>query len=115
MKVTALPTLRFPRQLPHRTQSDAAPVTTAKGTNMIGSDTAGTVSVHVVAWGLTDHHAQTAVQSAQRGRFRWGWNFARVDRTTEGACPIDVNDPKVIAADCGSGWAYAVYPAESDS
>jgi hypothetical protein len=74
-----------------------------------------TVPVHLIAWGLTDCHAETAVQSAQRGSFRAAWRFAQVERETTGACPIDVTDPKVIAADCGPGWAYAVYPAGTAS
>jgi hypothetical protein len=69
------------------------------------------VPVRLFAWGLTDHDVETAVRSARRGPFRAAWDFTRVERDTEGACPIDVTDPKVIAADCGPGWAYAVYPA----
>jgi hypothetical protein len=74
-----------------------------------------TVPVRLIAWGLTDQHAETAVQSARHGSFRTTWDFAQVERETEGACSIDVTDPKVIAADCGSGWAYAIYPAEAAS
>ena len=75
----------------------------------------GTVSVRLLAWGLTDSHAETAVQSAQRGSVRAAWDFAQIERETTGACPIDVTDAKVIAADCGPGWAYAVYPAGTAS
>jgi hypothetical protein len=78
---------------------------------MIETDAPPTVRVRLLAWGLTEADTETAVQSAQRGRFRAGWEFATVERTIEGACPIDISDPKVIAADCGAGWAYAVYPA----
>jgi hypothetical protein len=70
------------------------------------------IAVRLIAWGLTDQHADTAVQMAQRGQSRARWNFVQIERSTDDACPIDVCDPKVIAADCGSGWAYAVFPAE---
>ena len=69
------------------------------------------VPARLFAWGLTDRHAEAAVQSAQRGSFRAAWHITQVERETEGACPIDVTDARVIAADCGPGWAYAVYPA----
>jgi hypothetical protein len=75
----------------------------------------GTVPVDLLAWGLTDRHAETAVQSAQRGPFRAAWTFAKIERETTDACPIDITDAKVIAADCGPGWAYAVYPAGTTS
>ena len=69
------------------------------------------IQVRLLAWGITDQHAETAVQSAQRGSFRAAWDFTNIQRQTTDACPIDVTDVKLIAADCGAGWAYAVYPA----
>ena len=70
------------------------------------------VRVRLLAWGLTERGVDKAIRTAQSGQARRGWEFAEIDRSTDDACPIDVCDPKVIAADCGAGWAYAVYPAE---
>jgi len=82
---------------------------------MIETGASPRVPVRLFAWGLTEHHAETAVQSARRGSFRAAWDVAQVERETTDACPIDVTDAKVIAADCGPGWAYAVYPAGTAS
>jgi hypothetical protein len=70
--------------------------------------------VRVLAWGLTKEDAETAVRVAGFGPSRAAWDFTRIDWVTDGACPIDIRDPKVIAADAGSGWAYAVYPGDAD-
>jgi anti-anti-sigma factor len=77
------------------------------------ADTIGSVRVRLLVWGLTDRHVQTAEQQARSTSARIAWDFTRTDRHTEDSCPIDISDPKVIAADCGPGWAYAVYPAET--
>jgi len=69
------------------------------------------VPVQLVAWGLTDADADTAVSCAERRPSRVAWEFVEVRKLTEGACPIDISDPKVVAADAGAGWAYAVLPA----
>jgi hypothetical protein len=70
------------------------------------------VPVRVLAWGVSGDDAEAAVSRAGFGAARAGWDFTRVERVTEGSCPVDVSDPRVIAADCGAGWAYAVYPFE---
>ena len=67
--------------------------------------------VRVLAWGLSAEHAENAVRQVSLRPASRVWELAKVERVTEGACPIDVSDPNVVAADCGSGWAYAVYPA----
>lgn len=67
--------------------------------------------VRVLAWGLSPEHAETAVRQVSLRPARKVWDLAEVEQVTEGACPIDLSDPRVIVADCGAGWAYAVYPA----
>ena len=69
--------------------------------------------VRVLAWGLSAEHAENAVRQVSLRPASKVWDLAKVERVTEGACPIDVTAPNVVAADCGSGWAYAVYPAGS--
>lgn len=73
------------------------------------------VRVRVLAWGLSVDDVEIALEHARRGGHRAGWDFAKVDRVTWGPCLIDPGDPGVIAVDCGSGWAYAVYPADSEA
>lgn len=87
----------------------AVMATTALSTS--STDTLPPVRVHLLAWGLTEQHVDKAVRTAQGRPARRAWDFAEVERSTDDACPINVCDPKVIAADCGSGWAYAVYAA----
>jgi hypothetical protein len=71
----------------------------------------GRVPVLLLAWGLTEADTAMAVKCAEQRPSRVAWEFVHIDKLTDGACPIDISDPKVIAADCSSGWAYAVYPA----
>lgn len=66
--------------------------------------------VRVLAWGLSTEHAENAVRQVSLRPAHQAWELAEVERVTEGACPIDVTDPNVVAADCGPGWAFAVYP-----
>jgi hypothetical protein len=70
--------------------------------------------VRVLAWGVSTAQAENAVRQVSLRPASEAWDLAEVERVTEGACPIDVGDPHAIVANCGSGWAYAVYPAGSD-
>lgn len=72
------------------------------------------VRVRLLAWGLTQGHAETAARYAESKASRASWEFAQVEQATSDACPIDITDPKAIAADLGPGWAYAVYPVGTE-
>lgn len=65
--------------------------------------------VRVRAWGLTDEEAEAAVKRSVQGWGRSGWEIAVVERLTGAPCPLDVNDPRALAAQADFGWAYAVY------
>lgn len=69
-------------------------------------------AVRVLAWGVSAQDVDQAVRRAGAGPSRRGWQFEHVERIESDACPLDVQDPKTIAADAGQGWAYAVYRAE---
>jgi hypothetical protein len=71
----------------------------------------GRVPVRVLAWGVTEADIDSALARAGQGWARNTWQFAQVERLTGTPCPIDVKDPKSIAADAGFDWAYAVYSA----
>jgi hypothetical protein len=94
-------------------RNEAIVATTALCTSP--AHTLTSVRVRLLVWGLTDRHIQTAERHARNESARGAWVFTQIDRLTEGPCPIDISDPKVIAADCGSGWAYAVYPTGTAS
>lgn len=81
---------------------------------MNGSGVPNRTRVRLRVWGVTDADAEHAVDKAGLPPSRRGWDFADVQRVDGARCPIDVNDPKTIAADAGERWAYAVYPAAVD-
>jgi hypothetical protein len=70
------------------------------------------VTVSLLIWGATDEQAEQAARRAGEGESRKRWDFVDIQRLAATICPIDVHDPKVIAADADAGWAYAVYRAD---
>lgn len=69
------------------------------------------VGVRIKAWGAESAQLEFAVYLAQeRPAARW-WHIASIERLDGVSCPLDLEDPGSIAADCGPGWAYVVYPA----
>lgn len=74
------------------------------------------IAVRLLAWGLTEADVETAIDRATIGPGRVEWQFAEVDCTTAARCPLNLDDPKTIAAgQDASGthaWAYAVYRAQ---
>jgi len=68
-------------------------------------------AVRVQAWGVTGADVEHALYRAEQGESRNAWDFVEIDRLPLGTpCPIDLQDPKPIAAGSGYHWAYAVYP-----
>lgn len=67
------------------------------------------VTVRLLVWGATDEQAEHADRRAREGDSRRGWDFVNVELLAGAVCPINTQDPKVIAADAGADWAYAVY------
>lgn len=75
------------------------------------SETPGRVAVRVLAWGESATAVECAVSLAGWGPSRQRWRFATIERFESAQCPLNMQDPKMIAADAGQGWAYAVYRA----
>jgi hypothetical protein len=67
------------------------------------------ITVSLLVWGATDEQAEQAARRAGEGESRKSWDFVDVQRLAGTASPINVDDPKAIAADADAGWAYAVY------
>lgn len=71
------------------------------------------VPVRARLWGLTDADRKRAFDHAQRSPWRNGWDFVEVDDNSDDTCPLNLKDPKALAAQQGYGWAYVVYHAEA--
>lgn len=70
-----------------------------------------TIQVCANVWGETEADQGQALDHAQRAPSRNTWDFVEVDRRTGGTCPLNLKDPRALAADQGYGWAYVVYRA----
>jgi hypothetical protein len=74
------------------------------------SSHAPTVPVRAQLWGVTEADIDYALRKAKAGEFRRTWEFATIERLSGIPCPLDMHDPKAIAAEQGYHWAYVVYP-----
>jgi hypothetical protein len=66
-------------------------------------------------WGVNETEIERALHKARWGQGRGGWEYDDVERLTGEDCPIDVADPKAVAAERGEFWAYAVYPVRDEA
>lgn len=67
------------------------------------------MKVRLRVWGFTAADVLHAIDAAGAGPGRAAWEFD-VERLDGAVCPLDVRDPKVLAADAGYHWAYCAYP-----
>ena len=69
------------------------------------------VILHI--WGTTALAEATAERVAGNGWSRALWEFVHVERVSGLSCPLDLLDPRSIAAESDDTWAYVVYPARA--
>lgn len=67
------------------------------------------IPVRAKLWGETEADQERALDCARRSPWRNGWDFVEVERRDGSTCPLDLKDPKALAAEQGYGWAYVVY------
>lgn len=78
-----------------------------------GAPVAARISVCALLWGRTDTDLWRALDHARSGSSRSGWRFVDEEQecVTGATCPLDLADPRALAAGQGYGWGYVVLRA----
>lgn len=78
---------------------------------------AGRIPVRALLWGKTDADLWRALDRAQRSPSRTAWEFVAEQQQalTSPTCPLNLHDPKALAAEQGYGWAYLILHASAEA
>jgi len=74
----------------------------------------GRLPVRALLWGRTDADLWRALSHAQGAPSRGAWEFVTEQQQTltSPTCPLNLEDPRALAAEQGYGWAYVVLRAD---
>lgn len=69
--------------------------------------------VRLVAWALDEDRLGSAYDDFALQPVRAVWRVTGDESTTSASCAVSLDDPWVVVAQAGDGWAYAVYPVRA--